>query len=549
MHPDNRLLTTLSTVLLTAALAGGCAASRSIGAGDAEAEDSTGPPAEHRLASRFAERHFTDGSLLQMRERHIEAIAEYRRALRFDTSRGAIYYAIGKSFRQLNEIDSAIHYTERAARHGGGLDVHEQLADLLMLSGDLDGAIAQYDSMLAIDPDHLQSRYMAARLLQRRDPARATGHFEYILRNLTDDTDVMLRLAELYLDAGNEDGAIEMMERMLALEPTSSELHQMMTTLLLDAGRHAAALELLRAVETRLASGPALESFFGETLREVEERLDGVRPGDSLTLFAQELVARASASARSWNVRLLAGDVALGVGDSARAEALFARALGDSTATAQTWAQIAGTFLDRDDPVTGLRIVAPTVERFADDFRVLYLFGVLHDAAGKTDTAVAWLRRSVAAYDDQAEAWAALARIYAAQGKVGASDAAYEKSISLDPENGVVLNNFAYALARRGSRLDRALELVSMALSYEPENESFLDTRGWVHFRRGELDEALEYLMRAVAAGGASAEVYEHLGDVHKARGDNADARTAYEHAAKLEPDRYGLARRLESVR
>lgn len=227
MRPDHRPYRVFSLLLLgcalaASALAGGCASTRPA---VTETTPTSGHLRDDRLSTRLAERHFTDGSLLEMRERHAEAIAEYRRALELDSTRGSIYYAIGKNFRRLDQIDSAIHYTRLAADRGGALEVYEQLADLLMLSGDIDGAIVQYDSMLSIEPDHLQSRYMAARLLQRREPSRAIEHYEYILRNLTDDTDVMLRLAELYLDAGNVDGAIDMMTTMRSLEPTNPDLH------------------------------------------------------------------------------------------------------------------------------------------------------------------------------------------------------------------------------------------------------------------------------------------------------------------------------------
>jgi tetratricopeptide (TPR) repeat protein len=553
MHPLHGTFVRALSLVAAALAAAGCATTRPPIAGEAVEAHVAPEEAIHdasRREARRAERHFTDGSLLEMRERHAEAIAEYRRALAIDSTRSAIYYAIGKSFRELNEVDSAIHYTRLALARSTTLTGHEQLADLLMVAGDVDGAIEQYEAMLVLDPNHLQSRYLLARLLQRREPERAVAHFEYILRNLTDDADVMLRLAELYLDAGNVDGAIGIMERMLALEPTSSELHQMMMTLLLDATRYGAALELLRAAETRVPVGPSLESFYLETLREADERLADERAiGDSLAAYARELVIRSAAATQTWNVRFAGGIVALTLGDSTRAEALFARALADSLATPEAWTQVAARYVDGDDPRTGLRIVSGSMGRFAGDYRIPYLYGLLHRAAGDADSAATWIRASIDLYEENAEAWESLARIYESQGKIGASDAAYEKSVDLDPDNPSVLNNFAFALARRGSRLDRALELVTRALDLEPQNESFLDTRGWVHYRRGELDAALEYISRAVAAGGADAEVYEHLGDVLKARGDYAGAREAYARARELDPTREGLSTRIESVR
>ncbi len=45
--------------------------------------------------------------------------------------------------------------------------------------------------------------------------------------------------------------------------------------------------------------------------------------------------------------------------------------------------------------------------------------------------------------------------------------------------------------------LAEAERLIDEALAMEPENPNFLDTKGWVLYRRGRLDEALEYLERA----------------------------------------------------
>src|SRR5690606_30216079 len=99
------------------------------------------------------------------------------------------------------------------------------------------------------------------------------------------------------------------------------------------------------------------------------------------------------------------------------------------------------------------------------------------------DSAEHYLRRSVAMEQRNSDAWGHLAFIYNQQGKVAASDNAYERALEHDPYNPTLLNNFAYSLADRGKRLEKALGMVERALETEPENESYLDTRGWIYFR------------------------------------------------------------------
>ncbi len=49
------------------------------------------------------------------------------------------------------------------------------------------------------------------------------------------------------------------------------------------------------------------------------------------------------------------------------------------------------------------------------------------------------------------------------------------------------LNALAYLLAEDGQELDLALALISRALAQVPDDPSYLDTLGWVQYRRGRL--------------------------------------------------------------
>ncbi|MDZ7695279.1 MAG: hypothetical protein U5K69_29885 [Balneolaceae bacterium] len=56
---------------------------------------------------------------------------------------------------------------------------------------------------------------------------------------------------------------------------------------------------------------------------------------------------------------------------------------------------------------------------------------------------------------------------------------------SLDPQNHNVLNNYAYYLSERDEQLEKAEKMALKAIEQVPDNPSYLDTVGWVYYKRG----------------------------------------------------------------
>jgi tetratricopeptide (TPR) repeat protein len=92
---------------------------------------------------------------------------------------------------------------------------------------------------------------------------------------------------------------------------------------------------------------------------------------------------------------------------------------------------------------------------------------------------------------------------------------AYDAALKINPENALVLNNYAYYLSLKGQELAKAKEMAKKATELDPENSSNQDTYGWVLYKLGEYDEALEWIGMSVESHKEdNAEVLEHYGDV-----------------------------------
>ena len=57
--------------------------------------------------------------------------------------------------------------------------------------------------------------------------------------------------------------------------------------------------------------------------------------------------------------------------------------------------------------------------------------------------------------------------------------------------------------------------MISKATEGEPDNQAYLDSLGWAHFRLGRYVKAVDALKRAAEGEDADALVLDHLGDAH----------------------------------
>ncbi len=90
-------------------------------------------------------------------------------------------------------------------------------------------------------------------------------------------------------------------------------------------------------------------------------------------------------------------------------------------------------------------------------------------------------------------------------------------------------------------------ELISKALALEPEEPAILDSMGWVLYRKGEYEEALEYLNKAFERF-PDPEVAAHLGEVLWVTGDTEAALAIWRAALDEDPEHKILLSTLERL-
>ena len=122
--------------------------------------------------------------------------------------------------------------------------------------------------------------------------------------------------------------------------------------------------------------------------------------------------------------------------------------------------------------------------------------------------------------------------------KIGKWDEAKVLFLNLlkkNPKDTFTLNYVSYKLALKSQDLDFALSLIKKALDLEPDNGYFLDTIGWVEFKRKNYNKATFYIEKSISIIPKSSEVLDHLGDCYLMLGRKSEAIFEWKKAIKYE--------------
>ncbi len=107
--------------------------------------------------------------------------------------------------------------------------------------------------------------------------------------------------------------------------------------------------------------------------------------------------------------------------------------------------------------------------------------------------------------------------------------------IAEDADNATALNALGYTLADRTERIDEAYGYITRAYELSSSDFYILDSMGWVLYRLGRLDEAIDFLQRALELRN-DPEIAAHLGEVLWVLGNKQAAKEIWETALKDTP-------------
>ena len=148
--------------------------------------------------------------------------------------------------------------------------------------------------------------------------------------------------------------------------------------------------------------------------------------------------------------------------------------------------------------------------------------------------------------DDQTRLLFSLGSAQERNGQFEGAVASFQKLLVIDSVHAPALNYLGYMLADRGEQLTYATQLIERALKISPDNGAYIDSYAWVQFKLGNLELALTELKKAAELITGDAVIYEHLGDIYRAMGNDSEATRNYQHALEIDPGNAQIQEKLK---
>ena len=111
------------------------------------------------------------------------------------------------------------------------------------------------------------------------------------------------------------------------------------------------------------------------------------------------------------------------------------------------------------------------------------------------------------------------------------------RALELQPNQPFVMNYLAYSWVDKKRNLAKAEQMLIRAVELRPDDGYIVDSLGWVYFRLGRFEEAVERLEQAVSPRAEDPVINDHLGDAYWRTGRRREARVQWRRALSLEPE------------
>lgn len=128
-----------------------------------------------------------------------------------------------------------------------------------------------------------------------------------------------------------------------------------------------------------------------------------------------------------------------------------------------------------------------------------------------------------------------LSNLYVQMGDQQKGEEILEEVYRENPTEPGINNDLGYLYADQGKNLEQAEKMIRIAIESDPDNAAYLDSMGWVLYKREKFEEALPYLKKASEEElGQDGTIYDHLGDVYQRLGKIDLAVEAWKKALEL---------------
>lgn len=498
-----------------------------------------------------------------------QAFTAYKELYEIEPKNALINYELAQFYTENNQPDEAVFHAEKASDLDPSNIWYTYLkARIYGQFGYSKKQVEVYQNLLKQEPNSNEYRFELARAyLDNKEPKEAIKELNQLEERMGKNEALSSQKKAIYLELGDLDGAIDELKSLVEAFPQTIEYYgtlgqlysvngfteeafgvyqKMLAIDSLDPRPHLDLANYYRGKNNYPKSIYHLKVALRSKQMGLEEKIPVL-----LSLFnasATDTTLRSqvyqimdhllTTDAEDPRIYAMYGDYLSRDGQDTAALGSFKKALRlDGGQKFQIWEQVLLIEV-QNDMYDSLAVHAPqAIEAFPNQPLPYFFAGVANGMLKNHQEAIYFLEDGLNyVFGNQRlkeQFYVQLADAHHQLKNHAESDAYFDKALQVNGNNPTALNNYAYYLAVRQEKLEKALELTQKSNDLSPENPVFLDTYAWVLYQKKDYAQALEKIEKVFELNpNQEPEVLEHYGDILKANGKNEAALLQYQKAA-----------------
>jgi tetratricopeptide (TPR) repeat protein len=426
------------------------------------------------------------GGIQQVRKNTAEAINAYEKVIALDPKQEKVYSLLGGMYLDAGKLDQAKR-------------VFDQLIDHFPAS-------------------HSGHFFLGKIYAEQGKPAAAEKEFQRTLELVPDLLEPRFELLKLYNNQNKNEKVVQIYRDILERNPGNVRAAMELGYYHYAHGRTAEAEEIFKKLGQRSISE------FEVIIKTIQLYIDKKKYDEGIVI----LQGMQKAVPESPDIHHILGVAFYGKKENQSALEHFRKVTPESRFYEDAVIHAAFILSENKQNEEAIKLLSDAEKNEPENAEFKYYLGTFYEEDAQFEKAELAIQEALKLEPDNPRYYFRLGVVYDKANKKEASMDAMRKVISLDPKHSNALNYLGYTYADLGQNLDEAERLILEALKYKPNDGYITDSLGWVYYKKGEFEKALEYLQKAIGIVPDDPIMLEHLGDVYLKLNDKTNALKFY---------------------
>jgi len=502
--------------------------------------------------SNMVKQLFFAGLREKMSENYVVASTNFNKIVGLDPNNHAAYFELANANLRLDKLPEAEQNIKQAIKlNHGNLWYWRLLGEVYKRTNKMPELIEVFNQLIRLDPendayyfdkanaqflgnqldaakktyDEIQVKFGESRdLVNARKRLQSNGNatesdIVKLLEGNQADVKNYLYAAGLLLQKGNDPEALKVLTKAQQLEPSNFEVNLALADIYRKQKNDEAAFSSLKlAFESNEMPLTEKVKIIAALFPKLNQPIVAKNVTELSKLVAEKNPADAKALA-------LYGDVLYQQNNLKDALAQYQAALKLNEQVYVVWEQVINIQTLLGHYEEAIKVGDEALSIYPNQASLYYYMAYALFKTGKYEPAQSNLKTSLQLDVEnkslQAQIYALQGDIYINQNNFALAKTAFEKAISIEPDNYLIMNNYAYYLALRNDDLTKAAKYAETAANAMPNNPSIVDTYAFILFKQQKYDLAKTWIEKALQNNSSKNGVYlERYGDILFMKGE-----------------------------